>query len=604
MKKIYMLLTALLIGVAAASAAQPKVKNDYKPLYLTEEGAKLLKSIARTRLDQVDLSKIEIDPSHDVVTTRGYYEQGTNICRWSMSLDRDQRWCDLLFFINDQGEEDHYTFEQFPFYLVWFNMTLQNKADYKPTAYIPQFGFWPCYYYFSQQFEYIGDVPEEERDYRAVLPKDMCNPMDLGGGLKTCAKFQERPMINGGLGVSPEWNSSNGMYDFWCIANQDFMIGVTENDATVMYRGFYGTTQCNEQRASNFTFKSLTEDNVLSMDYKAYPYVMNGTTAKSYPVNIAQFLGQAKINSWELKTVNYPINAVHIFNAGEDSSAELGVTNPYIFANWGPFRRYYMFGFGNDMFDIAYKDASMKVFDSSQLQAAWVDGTTTEDALNPDNQNYFFGALFSDVTSDKPYDYWRVQHPSYQVDDKWGVQLTMMPEAHTTMPAYDLIPDDVLAAENADKSLKHPEPIWIERDALVTYLEGSLELLMPGGYVACGTPEGFVINGTDQYHNTVRGTFTGDIFYHADPNDCQKFDKIPAVGTTGVNETAASKNVISGAQGEILVVLEKTAAVEVYNLNGQQVYSGNAIAGMPLVIELPGGFYVVKAGKETKKVVL
>lgn len=604
MKKIYMLLTALLIGVAAASAAQPKVKTDYKPMYFTEEGAKLVKQIAHTRVDQADLSKLSIDPSHNIETTRGYYQQGNYLYRWTMSLDRDQRWCDLLYFINDEGEEDHYTFEEFPFYLVWFNMTLWDAHNYKEMAVIPQFGFWPCYYFFSQQFESLTEIPEEERNYDCVLPKDMCNPYEIVPGVKSCSKFQERPLVNGGLGVSPEIDTTTGTYAFWCIANQDFMISVTEADATVVYREFTGTLECTATRASNFTFTSLSENNNLTMNYTAFPLVYNSNgISQSYPIYARNFDGLAKINAFELKTIDYPIKKLHIFNAGEDSSAILGsLLDPYMVEKWGPLKRYFMYGFSNDLMDVVLESKDPK-FDSDNLKVAFVDGVEENDMLNPDNLEYFFGSLFSDLSSEKPYDYWRVQSPTYKIDPEWGVQLTMHPEAHTCMPVYDLVPDDIAAAEKKD-NLKHPDPDWTKRDAVVTYLEGNLVYMMPGSYIACGTPEGFVINGTDQYHNTVRGTFTDQIYYHGDPNDCMKYELISPVGTVGVNETVASNSIISGAQGQLLVLLEKSAPVAVYNLNGQQVFSGNATAGMPLNIELPGGFYVVKAGKETKKVVL
>lgn len=79
-----------------------------------------------------------------------------------------------------------------------------------------------------------------------------------------------------------------------------------------------------------------------------------------------------------------------------------------------------------------------------------------------------------------------------------------------------------------------------------------------------------------------------------------EFSDMKRVGVSGVEEVSTESAVdISARDGRIYVAGADEA--EVYNINGQQIFSGNASA--PIVVEA-NGVYIVKAGDKVEKVII
>lgn len=600
MKKLYMLLTLIMLGVASMAAQSMINPYDGREVFLRPEAAAQLRAKMQTACnDKLADGSLQL-------LTRSWYDKGAAEHKgeryyFTMFLDQTQRWCDVLFYIKD-GQQCTYTFEEFPFYIVWFQMNVISYENYDSTGayensgFIPQFAFWPCYYFYSQMIDAGGcyaDVPEDEINYDPVLPMDLCN------NPKYCRIFKELPMVGDGIGVAPVMNATETQWESWTIANQDFMR--TVNSAATVYwttDWLPGTTYFNGTSGPSIEFQSLKNNDELEMKYTAYVAVETKTgNILKKACRLSEYKGSTKVDAFEKKTIEYPISELHLYLDGVTGSDYVtAVKDPYMLP-WGPVKRYYMAGVGTDHVKVVYKDERVKQFDQDNISFLF-------DYEDPLDLSYFFGALYSDVNSEKPYGNWTIANVSYYIDPVWGVTLKTVPEPGLAIPSYNEIPDDMLdyITENGKEM---PDDKFTEDDGFTTVFQTLRLYFMQGGHIANGTTEGFQFVGEDQYGNDVVAKFNGDFFYHGDPKDVQKYDMLPTVGTgSGVNEAVAETVAISAAEGVITVSTESACRVNVYDMNGKTVYSAVAFPGAPAAIALPGGFYVVKAGNASRKVVL
>lgn len=594
MKRIYLLLTAALLGIAAASAAMPQMP-DAKNVYIAPEAAAKLK--AKVNAPMTD--KLA-DPSLEIMT-RSWYDYSGYKYYFTMFLDKDQRWCDTLRYTDKiTGEEKQYTFEEFPFYIVWFQMTIVSNTTLKTYGYIPQFAFWPCYFYWEQGFVDGWNIPVEERNLNPVLPMDLCNNPN------NCRKFEEQPLIEGMyLDVNPGYSEDGMAIEYWAIANQDYMNTVTD-DAQVIYKqDYFGSTNCTESSKSNIVFNYLTEDDQLSMNYTAYIWVLINGSKSSTPLRVRNYVGDTKVDAFYKKDIVCPVTDLHIFNAGVVSSETITdkAKDPYFYP-WGPVHQYYVMGVGNEYMKVVLKDETDIKFNIENINVGYKDDTPADQYYNPATLTYFNGTLYSTPQSESPYGHWTVQQPYYVDDPEFQVVLGMVPEAGTAMPCYDWISEEMQAKEK-EYGQPHTDVTYDDIDGFTLNISSVKAMLMAGGLIGNGTTDGFIISGHDQFDNNLSAKYNGLISYHSDPNDMNKVDMIESLGDRdGVVEAAAPAVAIMAANGQVIVSAPATCEVAVYDLNGRAVYNGLVLGGQTVNIALPGGFYVVKAGDAVKKVVL
>lgn len=594
MKKVYTLLTSALLGAAAATAAPAAIDGTAR---ISEEGA------AKLRSSIIKMDHAMSVPVEGIDTYTRAYTSGSNQYVFSMALDNTQTWADVLSIDKGDGTDDKVTFEEFPFYVVRTTMYIINIATGEQTAYIPQFLMWPAKYLFSQQYEEIGDdkIPVDERDLSATSPNELCNTDQY------CKKFVEGALVNGGMNPNPPYDEATGQYKNWLIMNQEMMQVVTD-EANISYQGNPAVTICTTSRAPAITFKYYLEDvNELAMSYECYLNVKTETSTVGRNVRVSNFVGSTRIDGWAPRDISYPIHELHIFNAGETSSSIMGASSPYPMP-WGPVRRLYVMGFGNDLFEVGYKTNS-NIFNSDDLVAQYKLTVPAEEQVNPDNQTFFTGGLYASMDAANPYyGHWTIATPTYAwvpgISEEFGPQLQMIPAPGVAIPAFQL-PDEELMKWCEEHNMKYPTETYIKYDGWLMWLQTYSEIMLNGTHIECGTTEGFMVYGKDNYDNTVTAKFNGNIFYHADPNNCQVYEEVPSVGELeGVENVSVSGAAIYGANGAINVNSTEDAAVVIYNVNGQTVYNGAVKANATVSVELPAGLYLVKAGKEAKKVVL
>lgn len=598
MKKIYMLLAAVLVGIASMAAAPLANPFEGKQVYIKPEAAARLKAKMQMPLND----KLAVNDSRQMISRSWYDKGGDERYYFTMFLDTEQRWCDMLAYTDTDGVEHTYTFEEFPYYLVWFQLNIisyknfDSLGRYQEAGFIPQFTFWPCYYLWKQVVDTNwNEDAVTDKNYDIVLPMDLCNNGDY------CRKFMEKPIKQGGLDVAPETNATDTNWDYWVIANQDYMQMVAENGDAIVYFTedmLQGTTYFNGSNGSSVEFKKLVDNNELEMKYTAYVEMItsSGMTQRK-TCRLPEYKGSTKVDAFEKKSVAYPIDQVHIYLDGVTGSDYIPtILDPYILP-WGPVKRYYMMGTGSPSVEIYYpKD--------NQIEFSQNDITFLFDYSDPQNLSYFFGALYSDVNSEKPYGRWTIAKTTYSIDPDFGIMLDMVPTPGSAIPNYSVLSDEVRKYIDEHGGAK-PVDKFASDDGF-NAMNASLPFyLMQGSHIANGTTEGFIFRGEDQYGNEVVTNYKGNIYYHGDPSDMRKYELIPSVGeAAGVSNAVAQPVAISAADGKINVTTDSACRVNIYDLGGKTVYSGIAYPDAALAVELPGGFYVVKAGNASRKVVL
>ncbi|MCM1377563.1 MAG: hypothetical protein NC097_04045 [Clostridium sp.] len=187
---------------------------------------------------------------------------------------------------------------------------------------------------------------------------------------------------------------------------------------------------------------------------------------------------------------------------------------------------------------------------------------------------------------------------------------------------------------NQQFDMVQPETIEVETQfGTVPYLSinPSANTMVPGGYselwstdngfagvyaarnkymcaptmLAVNTVDGLIIDGIDDAKNTYVASYKGKVVYHYDVDNMSNTREIENlvgeyVPVSGVEFVDAENNfTISAANGSINVVSDN-AQILVFDLSGKLVASAKGSANF----NLNKGLYIVKVGKEVKKVVL
>ena len=142
-------------------------------------------------------------------------------------------------------------------------------------------------------------------------------------------------------------------------------------------------------------------------------------------------------------------------------------------------------------------------------------------------------------------------------------------------------------------------------DGFYIWYKGDNESPMPGGVIASNTTNGFEVVGNDLMNNNIVINYKEKIKYHKDPSNAKAYEEIDAVGTAEDVETIVADNAqIRVENGNLIINATENVEVFVYNVNGMLVKALNLVKGDNANVALGNGIFVVKAGNETKKVVL
>lgn len=590
MKKLYAIL-ACAIMVLGAFMADAATKH-YQPI-VTPEAQMLLTKRA------YEVSKTaEFTPGTELIGTRSY-TTGNMLYTLRFIRDYENEWYKVLVFVDpDTGEQIPVAdnkFTDFPFYTVMMVLVGYDISTGQATmdTYLPFYTVWPSKYWFSQQYEVAGEpIPEDERDYSMVTIDELCNAKAKG----LCGLFREWKEINGGFNPSPYLNSNNEI-EAWCITSGGFM--KESVGAQLIFKNQECTTYTSGNQIMEWDFRGyLEETGEISVGLK-YPLQFQTSTGstRQQTLNVA-YQGTYRSDLVPV-TINTEMSDVHIFYTGEASSKIFGNKDPYLFSQWGPLDRYYMFAPLADYIDVKLP-ADLKEFNQDKIGFIFNDKADAQVQLDPESQSYIFGTYYQKTGSGKPTGHYTMLAPEYEYDPVWGYILSTKPEAGTLIPAYSV------AVYDKDGKPVNVDTSYIELDGFnVVYLGGN-QNLVAGAQSVIGSKKGIEVVGTDLYDNTFTANFSGKYKFHADPKNVQAFEEVESIGELeGVDEvTVNAENNIFVADGKVLVNATKDIEVIVYTLDGVAVKALNVKAGDLETIELGKGLYIVKAGNDVVKVAL
>ncbi len=499
MKKLSLLMAGLLIGAASATAAAPKLP-DYSGMKISvteEQRAGLLK------MQENAAREARSGSGRRVQMQRSWMDPAGNI--WKAQVLKESKTLpEMVTFTDDKGESVNYTFDQMPYYLADYILTMEDAKYGNVVTAVQLILCWPSKYIWEQVFSYDGEldsegsIPVEKRDYSCVTLDELAN------STQWCREFRE----NGGVGSVTEDGTS---WQYFCILPCK-TLGIWG-----MVDGEYGYTTFDESKMSTLKFDSFdkTNDNLCTVN-RIY---FTGDNGKAYNID-NRYDGTTRLEGFESKTYDLPeFGDIHIFNAGNGSSDILGDNDPFT-EKWQERSIFYIFA--ADKYLPCKVAESATRFDDTKINVGSID--LPEGEKFDDHANLIQGYLFTD--------------PKYGKD--------------TSLDPTEII-----------YSLRHGEvryDPYIEDNYYSIYPEGDCffsggvnenwsstygSKMMKGNYshpfsekepftIAFGTKEGWIAKGVDDYTNKIIAKSTGKIIYHYDPNDMHKTREFSSIGALNV----------------------------------------------------------------------
>ncbi|MBD5290283.1 MAG: T9SS type A sorting domain-containing protein [Bacteroides sp.] len=508
--------------------------------------------------------------------------------------------------------------EDIPYWGVECVLTGTNINNEREYAMFPLLLSYPCQYW--QQFaDYTGPL-EEGADGQLYLPEDAIPNPDYSIMPFTALMDSEQ--------LKPRFMDMNGYFQ-WTLGTADgHYAGNQYFGAFGFAGGHYGyNTAGNEYVLFTSTFDMDTNRNGKgsSIDFSFYSPDDNSTAFEAnYYFNLAQpntstgryeptgasgetsvnFEGVGYFNGFESRTLDFPMSMLNIFNAGVLDYEEMG--DSYTF--WGypeePLQLYYIAGAGEGL---------EFGFSQENLEAIQKDGTFNKanitlgatDSYDETNFVTLTGYLFNKLETSFENNTYRFNPAREEVEiDPFTGEENIIADWVDPMPNTFVSRTRTTEGGMAEWSVTY--------GLAGTYFTGYYNYPTDDteAYVATNTPNGFVVRYHDQYNNKVSYTFDGIIYNHPEYENMAYGEEIESVGDNP--DGLGIQNIfnifdsvkVSAKNGAISILSADNAPVQVINLNGQVVNNSKAVAGETLNVKADKGLYIVKVGKEVRKVVL
>ena len=577
MKKITTMLVAAFAGLTmTAMAALPATYVSFDNMKLTEQSKQQIRKMSAAN----KLRAEQNSANEDAMYTRSWTDPRSGNIWNAQLLKYSIPLCELLPSEDpDTKEPFQYTFDEMPYYVADFILTMEDVKKGEVTTQLQLKLCWPSKYIWSQIVTWEGDVDEEgaipvdKRDYDWVLPNDLCNSKEF------CREFRE----TGGVGCHPNSAGTNWEY-FTILPNKELQI-----DGQV--DGEWGTTTYTDRSQTTVKFTGLDQaaSNTLGANCTIY---FTGESGKTYLKRPA-YDGPSRIEGFESQTYNLPeFGDIHIFNAGLGSRDIFGDEDPYT-EPWNERSQIYMFA--ADKYVPCMVDATATKFDVNAIKPGTV--TLPEGEELSTHANLFRGYLYTDpkYSKDNTLDpneiVYSLESGKEAVSEVDGEPyLAICPIGDCFVPSgYVGSWSDLYGMRF---TLGNYVDIWGETNSY---------------HFAFGTTEGWLASGKDDYTNTVTAKSTGKIIYHYDENDMQKTREFSAIGTMEYSSVKGVESVnaeVRAANGVITVVAAEAGDVRVFSLNGAAVANTRVAAGEAVNVAADKGVYVVVVNGKAVKVIL
>lgn len=327
----------------------------------------------------------------------------------------------------------------------------------------------------------------------------------------------------------------------------------------VGYESYMNNRVCAPEPGSTVEIRGYDKaTSYVDLGFDSYLVDANNQRVGSFLLN---YDGDAYVDGFEPITKTFTITECHLVDTGvldaDTMEANFGF---YCYTDdWGPVHRYYlmMCGAGLTWPLDSFRAASYPSFGNPEGEG---NGPWLENTGEYADYNYFRGALYAASDCENYGGVYRLYRPDVVTYLGEGLA-TQGPSAYTALVSdYNpaLVP-------------------YVDVDGVRMAYYGYYAYLMAGSTIQTLTKEGILINGYDQYNNTISLQYKGNLYYHNNPDDFTEYIEVSAIGTnSGVNTIVADSD-----------------SVEYFDLNGRRV-SG----------ELVKGIYIKREGMKASKVLV
>lgn len=580
MKKIFTLLSAVALSAASFMMSAFSVQvGDYKGELKPE-----VKAALQSKSEAVKFaSQFNSNFNHGSnVATRAYQDAAGNT--WvTQFLATGMKGTEAFKWQDDKGNiVDGPDWNQYPVYssyLVFAIIECEGDAQNTKPEYAVQYAlFWPSHYLWDQQFTYQGDldenktVPVEDRDYEIVPFEEFANGEDF------CRTFVEADPEAGY--PYPDVNDANTAYVSYPLLN----VG-----------GYYKKPGAEQSMELNSAFSKgiLGKVDFMSADenYVNYEGLVAGIAKDNTQVRTPiVYEGTCRIDGFEHKDITYPkLGGVHVFDCGVWSSADFGFNSPWS-EDFNNLQKYLVWGY-DEYLKFMINEDDIKNTTNNDLFPGfdWRQDIENPEGTAEDHLNYFRFYFYSEKGGGLN-NIWKMTFPVDVDDPDFGEYVSYAPTADCMIP-YASKPQGC-RTEGSVLMYKSYSYYPANDPEMVTQL-------------GIGTVNGFCVYTYDDYNSFIQIMYTDQIYFHNDPQDCNKYVMVDPVGElvmdkSGVEEVAVENAVVNAANG--VVTVNGDVNVNIYTVDGAMVAAKkvNGVANF----NLGKGLYIVKAGNVTKKVML
>lgn len=585
MKKIFTLLAAAAV-VASAGAITPKALQNQKGELSAMGAHKLLTTASQVTADH-----------YAGITRPGQvkrsYTQGTLTYELIMVIGGN-----LGQYFNGAP-----TIEQLPYYGVEYILTAYNASDVQVSM-IPVLLAWPTKYMYDL-IDWDGptvEVPDGQGGTELDIPDELkdLSPVSLSWFVDHSEYYRRFfNTYDGYIMLSVVAETPGALWDGPYAYGMWGFSGAKYNQKDIqLYTDWTIENQNGDCSKIEFESYSLDDDTFEDTNYFTFEY----TTGGKSQLNL-NYSGWAYIQGFEAKNVSVPMTELHIFNAGILDGEEMGDTYPFYEYPEENLQMYY----------IMACDENIQIGHSSdQVAEIEKDPTFSTDKVgfflsangNPEESYFYYGYLFNALNTRPENMQWNYKAPTTFEYEEYGQTITLYdwltPTANMFVGPRELYSE----TEYSPWSLQYGVKV-VRNNGYLCYPTKE------SNYMAANTANGFVFNFNDQFDNNIYLPFDGTLVFHGDYEDMTVAEEINAKGNF-VPENSAVKNImanlsglrVSAANGRIAVTSMEGADVQIFSLNGNLVKAAHVNAGNTLNVEAAKGLYIVKAGKEVRKVVL
>lgn len=578
MKKIFTLLSAVALSVASfMMSAAPMQIGNFKGELKPE-----IKAALQSKSDAVAFAS-EFNSNFNNgsnVATRVYVDKNNNV--WTTQfLATGMKGTDAFQWTDKETGEPTGgpDWNEYPIYASYLVFAIIECTGADGTDKAVQYAmFWPSHYLWDQQETYTGDLDENNQipiefvDFDIVPFDELVNTGDF------CKTFIE--WDNQGYPF-PEVNDAGTAYISYPLIYVDGYLKKANAQKILSVVSGY-----DKGLIADIDFNSA-DDN-----YVSFNATIAGVAEDNTQINDKLlFEGTCRIDGFAHKNITYPkLGGIHIFDCGEISSAALGFATPWS-EDFDPLQKFMVWGY-DEYLKFMINEGDVTNTTNNELLPAfdWRDDIENPQGTSEDHMNYFRFIMYSPKgTSMKGIEnIWTMTFPTVAVDDFDGEEyISYCPTANCVIP-YESQPQGCLT------------------EGCVLMYHNYDYYPTEGTQVGFGTDNGFCVYIYDDYDNFMTIAYTDDVYYHNDPQDCNKYEMISPVGSKkfepsgAVEEVSAEDAVVNAANGVVTVAGD--VDVKIYTVAGAMV--ANKKVNGAASFNLGNGLFIVKAGNVTKKVML